>query len=414
MKSFQGVFLTGYVTVLITGRLPERFFQACIKEGIPAWEVKKLGPDKCQGNIRLEHVPQIRKLRRRMEYKVSFVKKKGYPFLWRQFLRRKEWAAAAVLSILLITLLSNIVWKVEIAGLPQELENKVNKQLRNYGIHPGTWTFTLEAPSTIQQRLLHDIPELLWIGVKKRGTALEFQGVEKIIVQKEKVKGPRNLVAAKKGVIQKMYVSKGLPIKEVNDYVEAGDLLVSGEIGSQLDNPGADEADEEKEKQKKTGTQVAATGEIIAKTWYETKVTVPLEASYETLTGNQEKKYYLRIKDFQLPVWGFKNPDYHAVQRENNETSIRFIKWDMPFKVVTSVLNEKETQRSKRTREEAVQFGIDQAKQELMLQLGPQAAIKGEKILHETIENGKVKLTLYLTAEENIAKEVPITDVQGD
>lgn len=407
MEKFQGIFFTGYVTIAVKGRLPELFFQACMKEGIPAWNVKKTGTDTCQGNIKLEHISTIRKLRRQHEYRISFIRKQGYPFLWRRFLRRKEIVAAALLSVLLITFLSNIVWKVDINGVPLEIEAKVEKQLKGYGIHPGAWTFSLEPPSVIQQKLLHDVPELLWIGVKRRGTALEFQGVEKTIVQRQKVKGPRNLVAAKKGIIQKMYVSRGLPTKEVHDYVEAGDLLVSGEIGS-LSLTEQPEDGEEKDKNQKRGKLVAAEGDIRARTWYETKVSVPLEAGYETLTGNQEKKYYVRVKDFYMPVWNLDNPDYKETQRENHETPIRFIKWDLPLKFVATTLSEKEPYFKKRTREEAVAFGIEQARQELQLQLGPEAEIQGEKILHENIENGKVELTLYLTAEENIVKEVPI------
>ncbi|MDY0396719.1 sporulation protein YqfD [Virgibacillus halophilus] len=92
--------------------------------------------------------------------------------------------AATLLSGLLILLLSNIVWKVEITGVPIDIEKKIAKELNNYGIHPGAWTFSLEPASDIQQDLLRDIPELLWVGVEKMGTTFHLEGVEKIVVKK--------------------------------------------------------------------------------------------------------------------------------------------------------------------------------------------------------------------------------------
>lgn len=193
-------------------------------------------------------------------------------------------------------------------------------------------------------------------------------------------------------------------MKRVNDYVEKGDLLVSGELNSVAI---AEEKTEDEEKDQQ-GTIVAADGDIRARTWYETKVTVPLEAKYETLTGNQKSRYYMRFGEFHLPVWGFKNPDYKKIHREYDEEQVRFLKWDMPMHFVEASLSEKTVYEKKRTREEATEFAMEQAKQELKLQLGQEARIVSGKVLHETIENGKVKLTLYMTVEEDIAVAEPI------
>ncbi|MDY0405536.1 sporulation protein YqfD [Virgibacillus sp. 179-BFC.A HS] len=155
---------------------------------------------------------------------------------------KKELVAATLLSGLLILLLSNILWKVEITGVPTDIEKKITKELNNSGIHPGAWTFSMDSPSDIQQNLLKHIPELLWVGVEKMGTTIRLEGVEKIVVKKEPVSGPRDLVATKKGIIKKMYVSKGRPLVYVNDYVEPGEVLVSGNLREN------ENVDEEKEK----------------------------------------------------------------------------------------------------------------------------------------------------------------------
>ncbi|WP_163970036.1 sporulation protein YqfD [Oceanobacillus halotolerans] len=411
MKRIQGSYLRGYVKVLVKGERPERFFQACTNRGIAVWDIKKETNNTCSGNVALGDVKYLKQIKRETnDYKLRFIGRKGYPFLINQFFQKKPLLLGLCLSLLLIVFLSNIVWEVKITGVPNDLEEKITNQLEQYGVHRGSWSFTIDSPSVIQQRLLNDVPELLWVGVHKKGTTYMLEGVEKVVVEEEEVDGPRNLVATKKGVIQEMYVSKGVPKVQVNDYVEPGDVLVSGEIPSGQASEGEEENDDEKDEEEVE--LIAAEGDITAKTWYETNVEVPLSTNNETLTGNKEKKYAIRIGNIEFPIWGFKSPEYDQIHREKYEQPIHFLTWELPIKFVTTTLSEKEYHEVERTKEEAIDYGIKQAKQELQLHLGPKAEIISEKVLHETTENGKVKLTLYITVEEDIVKEEPIN--QGD
>lgn len=403
MKQIQGSFFSGYVTVLVEGTVPELFFQECINQGIPVWNIKKIEHNHCIGNVRLSHLSLLKQIKRHDHYKIKFTRRKGMPFLFKRFIKRKELLVALLLSVLLLFFLSNIIWKIEITGVPKDIEEKISKQLTSYGIHPGVWIFSIDTPGNIQKKLEDDIPELLWIGVHQKGTTFTLEGVEKLVVEKEELEGPKDLVAAKKGVIKKMYIAKGRPLVTINDYVETGDPLVSGNLTGHLEENKESEENDEQEP-----IYIASEGEVIANTWYEVNVTIPLETSYEALTGKQEKKYYVKLSDYQLPIWGFRTPDYQEHTIENTQHHIRFLKWDLPIYLVESTISEAEKMEKTRTLEEAIETGIKQAKNELALQLGPEAEIISENILHETTESGKVKLKLYITVEEDIVKEQPI------
>jgi similar to stage IV sporulation protein len=403
MKHIQGAYLKGYVTVLVKGNMPELFFQKCNGKGIAVWNVKKVAADACEGNIKLRDIKYMKALRRQTSYKLTFTHKKGSPFLLARLLGNKQLLIGLILSIMLIIFLSNIIWEVKITGVPKDIEEKISKQLNEYGIHSGSWVFSLDSPGEIQQKLVYDIPELLWVGVDQKGTTYYLEGVEKTIVKKGKIKGPQNLVATKKGVIKKMYVTKGLPMVEINDYVEPGDILVSGVIDESLKDDNKDT-----EKDDSHVDYVAAEGDITATTWYEVTVTVPMHTSKETLTGNREKKYDIRFGKVRLPIWGFGTPEYAAIHRESNEKPIRFVKWDLPVRIVSTTLSEKVYNKEVRTKRDAIAVGMKQAKQELQLELGPEAVILSEKILHETSGHGKVKLNLYLSVEEDIIEAQPI------
>lgn len=395
MKHIQGSFLTGYVTILVTGDNPELFFQACVEQGILVWDIKSLSDQSCQGNIKIRHISVIKKARRGTNYKIRFIEKKGYPFILKEFLKRREVLIAFLMSILLIVFLSNILWKVNINGVSKEMEEKIDSELIKYGIHQGSWMFSLESSSAIQQKLINNIPELLWIGVEKKGTTFNLEGVEKTIIEEKEILGPRNLIATKKGIIKHIYVSKGLPRVKVNDYVEQGTILVEGTTHMK---------EEETSEEEEPLNLVAAEGEVIANTWYEVTVSVDLSESSELLTGNQKKRRFLKIGYFKIPIWGLREPNYESVYKEIKESPLYIFKWQTPLIIVESISSEKVYNDLNRTKEEATKIGIIQAKQELQLKLGPDANVLSEKVLHEAVENGKVILNLYVTVEEDITK----------
>lgn len=403
MKGIQGSFFSGYVRISIKGESPEKFFQVCNNHNIFVWNIKRESKTKCSGNIKLKDVDLVKQMNRPYRFKVKFTHKKGIPFVINKFFYKKELFTSLILSCLLIVLLSNIVWKIEVSGVPKELEEKINEQLIEYGIHPGALTFNLESPGDIQRQLESDVDDLLWVGVQKKGTTYVLEGVEKVVVEKEKVEGPRNLIASKKGIIKKLYISKGQPLVSVHDYVEPGDVLVSGDLREAS-------PDEKDEKSKKEPIYVAADGEIIADTWYEMDVTVPLISKKEKLTGNSSQSYFLKLNKFNLPIWGFKTPDYKHKKVESKLNPIHFLKWELPISFFNVNIFEKEVLTKKRAEKEAVKLGIEQAKYELRRELGSEATIKSDKILHEAIENGKVRIKLHLSVEENIVQEESITN----
>src|SRR5699024_5479884 len=144
------------------------------------------------------------------------------------------------------------------------------------------------------------------------------------------------------------------------------------------------EDEEAKEKGKKEKKDVVASEEnVIAETWYKSQVTVPLKGSYEMITGEKDYRYFLSIGHISILFWGFNDPDYKEIQRETHEKPIYFFKWKLPFTVEKTTLNEMKTKDIERSKNQAIKVGIEQAKEELQLRLGPDAKITSHKILHE-------------------------------
>ncbi|MFJ6411507.1 sporulation protein YqfD [Terribacillus saccharophilus] len=410
-KHTQDIYFTGYVTVLIKGDRPELFFNQLVQEKVLVWDIIKKDSQTCEAKIRKQDISKLRMQRRGTGYKIQFRSKHGFPFLFTALLHKKPLLLGIAISILSIFFLSNTVWKIEVRGVSPELEHQIETRLDEYGVRLGAFKLTLGAPVDIQQRLLQDIPDLLWIGVQEKGTTYSLEGVPKTIVKEEEQPGPRHLVAKKKGVIVDMFVSEGVAQVGVHDYVEPGDVLVSGLIGNEPPPVNKDEKD--KTEQKDTRKHVAATGNVIARTWYNVSAEVPLEETYTVLSGKQDNKYAIQFGDsFQLPVWGFGETQFKDSQEQTSVRHLRFLRWELPIGMRQTTEYERVTKQVKRTKEEASAQAEKLAKQDLQLQVGADADIISQKILHETIENGKVKLILYFQVNEDIATSQPIS--QGD
>ncbi len=83
------------------------------------------------------------------------------------------------------------------------------------------------------EELSYRMDNITWVGVDLKGTTFHFQVVEKNAPEPGEVTGAQHLVASKKAVIVRMFVEEGDPKVAVTDYVEKGQLLVSGLIGTE-------------------------------------------------------------------------------------------------------------------------------------------------------------------------------------
>lgn len=395
MKNQWLEFFSGTVSVKVSGKGIERFINQLLRKGITIWDVKRYGVDTVVFHLKLGDVKKIRPLARNSECKITFQQRIGMPFLLKQMLRNSGLLAGAILFLFVIVLLSNMVWRVEVKGANPATEHKIYKQLDKMGIKPGKLQFFVDDVETVQRKLTNEIQVITWVGVELRGTTFHLEVVEKKEPKKTEVFGPRHLVAKKEAVISKIYVEKGQKQVELNQHVQKGQLLVSGIIG----------------KEEKTEI-VSATGEVFGETWYKSTVELPIKSTFQVFNGNEKMKYSLQMGNIKIPVWGFGKPKYPAFAEDTTYHKLRFLKWEMPISFVDTAIREKEEVTRIYSEEEAIDVAMEIARKDIKSKLSEDAIIKGENVLHQAIENGKVTLSIHFQIIEDIAEEQPI--IQGD
>jgi similar to stage IV sporulation protein len=395
MKNRWVSFITGRVLVKIEGKGAERLINTCVRKKVALWSVRKLKKGSVFLYISLPDLHHFRNIVRGMDCEVYLVRGEGMPFLWKRVLANSGFFIGVFLFLLIIAVLSNMTWGISIKGADPETEHHIRKELDKLGIQVGTFHFFNRDLERLQRELTDRVDNITWIGVELKGTTFHFQVVEKNEPKKPKPLGPQHLVAKKKAVIADLFVEKGKPLVKVNQFVNKGQMLVSGIIG-----------DEKKQR------LVSAKGKVFGKTWYESEVEYPLDTNFQVFTGKEKRIHGIRMGGLSVPLWGFGETGYRNYETEENDYPVRFLGRELPISYVEKVIREKESFRRLLSKEEAVQAAMELAREDVKKNIPTDAKIDEEILLHEKVENGKVKLTIHFQVIENIAKEKPIT--RGD
>lgn len=395
MKNHWMHFFSGSVKAVISGKGTERFINECVRQGIVVWDVKKPGTHALSFSMYLKDIKKIRRVVRKNDCKLRFIGKKGLPFLVQKAIYNSGFLIGAFLFLIIVTLLSNMVWGIKVEGAKPETEHLIIKELKKLGVEKGKLQFFIEDNESLQRHLEEAINDITWIGVELNGTTYHFEVVEKNQPDPPEQYSPRDLVANKTAIIKKLIVEEGKPVKAVNDLVKKGDILVSGKIGKEGEE-----------------IYVPARGKIYGETWYKSAVEVEITTKLNVMTGENKQKHYISIGDLRIPVWGYGKVEYKEYQTELNKRHIKFFNWELPIAYEKVSIRESEEITRKYTTNEAVEEAKRIGRNALEQDLDSDAEIIEEKVLRQSINNGKVKLEIKYNVIENIVTTIPL--VQGD
>ncbi|WKB36907.1 sporulation protein YqfD [Terrilactibacillus sp. S3-3] len=292
------------------------------------------------------------------------------------------------LSLLIIGALSNMVWRIDVKGADPKLEEEIRNLLKKDHLYVGSFEFFIPPLDELESMLSGKVTKATWINVSRDGTTYRVDVVQKELPKKAKKTGPRNLVAAKKAIIHRLFVERGQPVVESDQYVKPGQMLVSGMIGKEEDPK-----------------FVSAKGKVIGETWYQSTTSVPLESRYATFTGKTYVKRQLRVFQLSLPVWGLQKKPYRAYDTETIVKPIHFLFWDLPVAYKTIVYREKKTLSARRlTVGEALAEGKKASVKKLLSGLPGESEIVSHTIDKKQVKKGRLLFRSHFVVYENIAR----------
>jgi similar to stage IV sporulation protein len=392
----------GKIECICEGEHLTSLLNQAVQQGMELENIEWLDGHRIRLKVPLSEFLSFYRIARKSRNRVRIVKKEGLPFLLKRLKRRKFFVAGSVLFFVLILLFTSLVWNVKVEGTEKIPMQHVQALLKKEGVYPGQWKMRLPDREEVQYRLLSQLPQASWVGVRVEGTRVVVTVVEK----REKDPsgeqngdaGPVHLVATKNALIYDLKVERGNPMVEVNDVVKEGQILVSGIYGDLNDS-----------KSKKI---VGAKGKVWGEVWYESSVEIPLERKRKVYTGRREKHVYPYLFSHVMKNPFHRKPPYKSTEVMDHFHFLKLGRWELPVGWVEREELEMEWMKERLSVDEAVQEGLVHAKEDLLKKTGSDGRILGQKVLQKRQENGKVYLKVHFDVIENIAKIQPI--LQGE
>ncbi|MGO1469080.1 MAG: sporulation protein YqfD, partial [Tissierella sp.] len=194
-------YLKGYVIIKVKGLSLERLLNLALVNDIYLWNVKRTSNIEIEASISILGYRELEKIVNKVGCKIEIKERNGLPFFIDKFKKRKTLGIGIIVFFVLISILSSIIWKIEIIGLEQIPEEEIIKELENSDIKIGEFKKDIDK-EIVQNKILENFKYISFIQAKIKGVKLIIDIKEEDMPIVDKYNDyPSNIVAKRKGVI---------------------------------------------------------------------------------------------------------------------------------------------------------------------------------------------------------------------
>ncbi len=326
-------------------------------------------------------ITDYKKIKRR--YKTKVVSYYGKMFITNYIRTNKYMLTSLFISFLVLYLLTNTIFKVNINTNDKELYNNIYDSLKKYNISIYKKKKSFKELSLIKSKILKDNEDVLeWLEIQEKGCTYNIELTKRI---KNKTNNTDNtskdIIASKDGLIKYIKSSKGTKLKDINDYVKKGEVLITGNI---LKND-------------EIVSQVEAKGEVYAEVWYKVNTTIPFNYTEYTETGKVINHYYLDILNKKFTLIGKYN--------SNNTMNEKHLILDKPylfFKLYKETKKEYKYIDYNIDEKTAYEEALKRSESKIKNKLNKNEYIISKKVLKKEVFRSKMNIEVFFKVYENI------------
>lgn len=213
-------YILGYVNISVEGYFIERFINMCISKGVLLWNLKRKKSSFLYANIGMKDFKKIKEIAKTTKCRIKIEKKRGLPFILNRYKKRKIFFGALFSVILIIFIISNFIWNIEITGITTINKEEIIESLTNDGLKVGTLKSKINTKEIINKLRLQR-SDIAWVGIHLKGTNAIVEIVEAdkkpdIIDENEYC----NIISDKDGIVTKINVQNGTALVKEGDIVK--------------------------------------------------------------------------------------------------------------------------------------------------------------------------------------------------
>lgn len=145
--------------------------------------------------------------------------------------RNKVLFISIIINLFILVFLSNVIFSIEIKHESSEVRNLIITELKKYNIKKYTLKKNYTELNSIKNKILDNNKDKIeWIEISTFGCKYVVRVVMRKLNSNNKDDNIYDIVSNSNAVIKKIIADSGTIVREVNEYVYKGDILISSEI----------------------------------------------------------------------------------------------------------------------------------------------------------------------------------------
>ena len=317
-------------------------------------------------------------------YKTKIIKYYGKRFIINYLNTNKYMLISLFISFLVLLLLTNTIFKININTNDEKLYNLINNSLKENNISIYKRKKSFKELKKIKDKILKENEDNLeWIEIKEKGCIYNIELTARVKNKENNSdNNPKDIVASKDGLIKYITSSSGVKLKDVNDYVKKGEVLISGNIIKGEDT---------------LITQVRAKGKVYAEVWYTVNITIPFNYVEYVETGKVINHYYLDIAGKKFTLTGKYDSNFTM-----NTKDLVLEKPYLFFKLYKETKREYKYKEFNINENEAYKEALKRSENKIKSKLNDNEYIISKKVLKKEVFRSKMNIEVFFKVYENI------------
>lgn len=381
MKNNFFLFFKSKIKINIKGRKIERFIKRLADNKINIYNMEMINRN--EANIVILKSDYLKVLNIKSIYEFNIVDGSGMIKIRKTLKLNSLILVFLVIGIIVLQILSRMIFSIEVIHTDKSIRNKMLSELENYGLKIHAFKKSYDEVQKIKEQILtNHKDDIEWLEIENIGTKYIVRLEERKIKNNEESNEKRHVIASKNAIIKKIEAENGEIVKEINSYVNAGDIIISGNItlNEQVKNT------------------VSASGHVYGEVWYKVKVDYPLAYSEKHETGNSQKRLVFNFlnKSYEL---GFKK---YKDKNVSSKTLLKHI--FLPISLTYDNQREVISIDEVYTIEQAIKKAEERAYVEINSKLNDKEKILSSKNLKVDVNDSKIELEMFFTVYEDITE----------
>ena len=368
---------SGKITIEISALSIEKILNALWKNNIQTSNVTRRNLTTIRCSIMYSEYKQAVNVVKKLKGKIKVIGMNGVIVFILQIKRRLSLAVGFVVFFILLYLLSNNIWAIDIETQNNLTPFEVRKELTSIGITPGIKKANINVYDI--ERKMEDLDDqIMWIRVRIEGSTLRVVIKEKINPPLTEKELPNEVLAKMDGEIKRVFTVSGNSAVVPGDIVKKGDVLIL-----------------QKEGREGFEKEVKPSGTVIANTFYDKFMEVQISGEKLKRTGNKDSDIYINICNKKIYLKKAINDFEYYDKIEERKGLLNKV-----------VYFEKKGEQLNLDKDTVINECALTLQKSLEKSLSKDAKIIDKKIDEDDLGNGKIIVKITFTVEQDIAEKV--------